>query len=97
MRMRLSAAYKGVNALLMKEGAQDFRSGQKLHRQYGNLGKPISATREIHQPKQQRDSACLRRRVRSTLHLLSSAEASESSWAGGVFASPLDLRAPWNS
>lgn len=24
MRMRLSAAYKGVNALLMKEGAQDF-------------------------------------------------------------------------
>lgn len=28
MRMRLSAAYKGVNALLMKEGAQDFRSGQ---------------------------------------------------------------------
>ena len=30
MRMRLSAAYKGVNALLMKEGAQDFRSGQKL-------------------------------------------------------------------
>ncbi len=28
MRMRLSAAYKGVNALLMKEGAQDFRSSQ---------------------------------------------------------------------
>jgi len=28
MRMRLSAAYKGVNALLMKSGAQDFRSGQ---------------------------------------------------------------------
>jgi hypothetical protein len=28
MRMRLSAAYKGVNALLMKQGAQDFRSGQ---------------------------------------------------------------------
>lgn len=28
MRMRLSAAYKGINALLMKEGAQDFRSGQ---------------------------------------------------------------------
>ncbi|TGU93180.1 DUF262 domain-containing protein [Mesorhizobium sp. M00.F.Ca.ET.151.01.1.1] len=28
MRMRLSAAYKGVNALLMKEGARDFRSGQ---------------------------------------------------------------------
>lgn len=28
--MRLSAAYKGVNALLMKEGAQDFRSGQKF-------------------------------------------------------------------
>jgi hypothetical protein len=26
----LSAAYKGVNALLMKEGAQDFRSGQKF-------------------------------------------------------------------
>ena len=25
MRMRISAAYKGVNALLMKEGAQDFR------------------------------------------------------------------------
>ncbi len=28
MRMRLSAAYKGVNALLMHEGAADFRSGQ---------------------------------------------------------------------
>ena len=31
MRMRLSAAYKGVNALLMKEGSQDFRSGQKFN------------------------------------------------------------------
>jgi hypothetical protein len=30
MRMRLSAAYKGVNALLMKEGAMDFRSGQEF-------------------------------------------------------------------
>lgn len=30
MRMRLSAAYKGVNALLMKEGARDIRSGQKF-------------------------------------------------------------------
>jgi hypothetical protein len=30
MRMRLSAAYKGMNALLMKEGAQDFRSGQEF-------------------------------------------------------------------
>uniref|UniRef100_UPI00403A11C3 GmrSD restriction endonuclease domain-containing protein n=1 Tax=Variovorax sp. BK018 TaxID=3450241 RepID=UPI00403A11C3 len=30
MRMRVSAAYKGVNALLMKENAQDFRSGQKF-------------------------------------------------------------------
>ena len=30
MRMRLSAAYKGVNALLMKEGAQDLRSGQEF-------------------------------------------------------------------
>ena len=30
MRMRLSAAYKGVNALLMKEKAQDFRSGQSF-------------------------------------------------------------------
>ena len=30
MRMRLSAAYKGVNALLMKDGAEDFRSGQKF-------------------------------------------------------------------
>jgi hypothetical protein len=28
MRTRLSAAYKGVHALLMKEGARDFRSGQ---------------------------------------------------------------------
>lgn len=28
MRSRLSAAYKGVSALLMKEGANDFRSGQ---------------------------------------------------------------------
>lgn len=31
MRMRLSAAYKGVNALLMQVGAQDFRSGQKFN------------------------------------------------------------------
>ncbi len=31
MRMRLSAAYKGMNALLMKEGALDFRSGQKFN------------------------------------------------------------------
>jgi len=30
MRMRLSAAYKGVNALLMSEGAQDFRTGQEF-------------------------------------------------------------------
>lgn len=30
MRMRISAAYKGVNALLMKENAQDFRSGQRF-------------------------------------------------------------------
>jgi hypothetical protein len=30
MRMRISAAYKGVNALLMKEGAEDFRSGQQF-------------------------------------------------------------------
>src|SRR6266404_1313260 len=30
MRMRLSAGYKGVNALLMKESAEDFRSGQKF-------------------------------------------------------------------
>jgi hypothetical protein len=29
MRMRLSAAYKGVNALLMGVGARDFRSGQE--------------------------------------------------------------------
>jgi hypothetical protein len=28
MRMRLSAAYKGVNALLMHYGAEDFRTGQ---------------------------------------------------------------------
>lgn len=28
--MRLSAAYKGVNALLMRAGAHDFRSGQKF-------------------------------------------------------------------
>lgn len=28
MRMRLSAAYKGVNALLMHHGAEDFRTGQ---------------------------------------------------------------------
>ena len=34
MRMRLSAAYKGVNALLMKEGAQDFRSGQKFDQRF---------------------------------------------------------------
>lgn len=30
MRMRLSAAYKGMNVLLMKEGALDLRSGQKF-------------------------------------------------------------------
>jgi hypothetical protein len=30
MRTRLSAAYKGIHALLMREGAQDFRSGQKF-------------------------------------------------------------------
>jgi hypothetical protein len=30
MRMRLSAAYKGINALLMKKGARDFRSGQEF-------------------------------------------------------------------
>ncbi|MFN3324070.1 MAG: hypothetical protein ACK5AZ_11285 [Bryobacteraceae bacterium] len=30
MRMRISAAYKGMNALLMKEGAKDFRSGQNF-------------------------------------------------------------------
>lgn len=30
MRMRLSAAYKGMNALLMNKDAQDFRSGQKF-------------------------------------------------------------------
>jgi hypothetical protein len=30
MRMRLSAAYKGMNALLMKVGAQDFRTGQQF-------------------------------------------------------------------
>jgi hypothetical protein len=30
MRIRISAAYKGMNALLMKEGAQDFRSGQEF-------------------------------------------------------------------
>jgi hypothetical protein len=29
--MRLSAAYKGVNALLMKEGVKDFRSGQQFN------------------------------------------------------------------
>jgi hypothetical protein len=31
MRMRLSAAYKGMNALLMREGAKDFRSGQEFN------------------------------------------------------------------
>jgi len=30
MRTRLSAAYKGINALLMGKGAQDFRTGQKF-------------------------------------------------------------------
>jgi hypothetical protein len=29
--MRLSAAYKGMNALLMKDGARDFRSGQHFN------------------------------------------------------------------
>lgn len=29
MRMRLSAAYKGLNVLLMQHGAKDFRSGQE--------------------------------------------------------------------
>lgn len=43
MRMRLSAAYKGVNALLMKEGAQDFRSGQKFDHAifFGEIGARI--------------------------------------------------------
>ena len=31
MTSRLSAAYKGVNALLMSEGARDFRSGQPFN------------------------------------------------------------------
>lgn len=31
MTSRLSAAYKGVNALLMNEGARDFRSGQPFN------------------------------------------------------------------
>jgi hypothetical protein len=30
MRMRLSAAYKGVNALLMQKGARDWRSGKRF-------------------------------------------------------------------
>lgn len=30
MRTRLSAAYKGIHALLMREGARDFRSGQEF-------------------------------------------------------------------
>jgi hypothetical protein len=30
MRIRISAAYKGVNALLMRTGAEDLRSGQKF-------------------------------------------------------------------
>lgn len=30
MRTRLSAAYKGIHALLMREGAKDFRSGQRF-------------------------------------------------------------------
>ena len=30
MRTRLSAAYKGIHALLMREGARDFRSGQRF-------------------------------------------------------------------
>ncbi|MBH0022657.1 DUF262 domain-containing protein [Salinibacterium sp. SWN248] len=30
MRMRLSAAYKGVNALLLRAGAKDFRTGQQF-------------------------------------------------------------------
>lgn len=30
MRSRVSAAYKGLNALLMKHGAEDFRTGQKF-------------------------------------------------------------------
>ncbi len=30
MRTRLSAAYKGVHVLLMRQGAQDFRTGQKF-------------------------------------------------------------------
>lgn len=30
MRTRLSAAYKGIHALLMREGARDFRTGQRF-------------------------------------------------------------------
>ena len=31
MRTRLSAAYKGVHALLMREGARDFRTGESFN------------------------------------------------------------------
>ena len=44
MRMRLSAAYKGVNALLMKEGAQDFRSGQKFDHTSSSVRTSTSTT-----------------------------------------------------
>ena len=44
MRMRLSAAYKGVNALLMKEGAQDFRSGQKFDQRFFSARMSTSIT-----------------------------------------------------
>ena len=42
MTSRLSAAYKGVHALLMKEGARDFRSGQRFdHTSYFDEGVDI--------------------------------------------------------
>lgn len=42
MTSRLSAAYKGVHALLMKEGASDFRSGQRFdHTSYFDEGVDI--------------------------------------------------------
>jgi hypothetical protein len=42
MRSRLSAAYKGVNALLMREGAKDFLTGDKYdHTSFFGLGVDI--------------------------------------------------------
>jgi len=46
MTSRLSAAYKGVHALLMQKGAQDFRSGQPFNQAsyFDSIRRPARAS-----------------------------------------------------